>query len=153
MPVLSDSIESFIKDLFGMEAEIQLQRNALAAYFSCAPSQINYVLSTRFTLERGYMVVSRRGSGGCIRVVRVNTDKDSLLHVIACNMDDTINQREANNIVQRLFEQDLITAREAALILSGIDGCSMPTEQMQDAVRAKALKRMLCALMQCEEEE
>lgn len=66
---VSDAIESFIKALLqGDETQVELQRNELAARFGCAPSQINYVLSTRFTCEHGYRIESRRGGGGYVRV-------------------------------------------------------------------------------------
>ena len=70
---LSDTIEQFIKDLMQQEqqAEIDLKRNELAEYFHCAPSQINYVLSTRFTPDHGYVTSSQRGGGGYIRIVRI----------------------------------------------------------------------------------
>ena len=70
---LSDTIEQFIKDMISEEpqAEVDLKRNELAAYFHCAPSQINYVLSTRFTPDHGYVTSSQRGGGGYIRIVRI----------------------------------------------------------------------------------
>ena len=69
---LSDSIEQFIKDLLKEEStEVELKRNELAEYFGCAPSQINYVLATRFSPDHGYLTESRRGGGGYIRIVRV----------------------------------------------------------------------------------
>ena len=69
---LSDSIESFIKTLITQEEpEVELKRNELAEYFGCAPSQINYVLATRFSPDHGYIIESRRGGGGYIRIVRV----------------------------------------------------------------------------------
>ena len=69
---LSDTIEQFIKDMMQREqqAEIDLKRNELAEYFHCAPSQINYVLATRFTPDHGYVITSQRGGGGYIRIVR-----------------------------------------------------------------------------------
>ena len=69
---LSDTIEHFIKELMTQEEpEVELRRNELAEYFSCAPSQINYVLATRFTPDNGYIIESRRGGGGYIRIVRI----------------------------------------------------------------------------------
>ena len=69
---LSDTIEQFIKTMLQQgQPEIELKRNELAEYFHCAPSQINYVLATRFTPDHGYVISSQRGGGGCIRIVRV----------------------------------------------------------------------------------
>lgn len=77
---LSDSIETFIKELLNDDQpEVELKRNELAEYFNCAPSQINYVLATRFSLASGYVIESRRGGGGCIRIVRVVQDRGQRL--------------------------------------------------------------------------
>ena len=73
---ISDIIEEFIKDMFNEEEEyIEIQRNDLAEHFNCVPSQINYVISTRFKPSQGYYVESRRGGGGHILIKKVNTDK------------------------------------------------------------------------------
>ncbi|MEL7601687.1 MAG: CtsR family transcriptional regulator, partial [Bacillota bacterium] len=74
MSVLSDSIELFIKELLDQSDEVSLQRNELAQHFNCAPSQINYVLATRFTPDKGYIIESRRGGGGYIRVLRLSVE-------------------------------------------------------------------------------
>ena len=81
---LSDSIETFIKALLAEdEQSVELKRNELAEYFGCAPSQINYVLATRFTLDDGYVIESRRGGGGYIRIVRVmGSDQQQLMYLI-----------------------------------------------------------------------
>ena len=71
MAQLSDSIEQFIKELMCEEAHIELRRNELAQHFGCAPSQINYVLATRFSVDHGYIIESRRGGGGYVRIVRM----------------------------------------------------------------------------------
>ena len=70
MAQLSDSIERFIKELMEEDAQIELKRNELAQHFGCAPSQINYVLATRFSVDHGYIIESRRGGGGFVRIVR-----------------------------------------------------------------------------------
>ena len=79
MAQLSDAIEQFIKELMDQEAQIELRRNELAHHFGCAPSQINYVLATRFTPDHGYIIESRRGGGGYIRIFRMAQDL-SLIH-------------------------------------------------------------------------
>lgn len=154
MSVLSDSIEQFIKELMGAGEEISLQRNELAQHFSCAPSQINYVLSTRFTLEQGYIIVSKRGGGGYIRVQRVDTDRDKLLHEYACErVGASIGLREATGIIRRLYAHSLVSVREANMMLAAVGGVALPTQEMGDAVRARVLRAMLQALMQHKEEE
>ena len=84
MRLLSDSIEDFIKALMEDEQDqqqaIELRRNELAEHFQCAPSQINYVLATRFTPDHGYVIESRRGGGGYIRIMRLaSTSREELL--------------------------------------------------------------------------
>lgn len=104
---LADAIEDFIIDEFLRDREdtLLVQRNELAERLSCAPSQISYVLSTRFTPEKGFVVESRRGSGGFVRIMRVSTAKHQ--------------QKEAptaQELVEHFAEQKIITAREKALL-------------------------------------
>ena len=80
MAILSDHIEQFINSLLEEYDEmVELQRNELDNYFSCAPSQINYVIATRFSPEKGYYVVSKRGGGGYIKLVRGEPDKHAYI--------------------------------------------------------------------------
>lgn len=154
MSALSDHIEQFIKELMAQSSEVSLQRNELAQQFSCAPSQINYVLSTRFTLDRGYVTVSRRGSGGYIRVTRVDCERNSLLHELACNrIKDQLEKAEANDMVDRLEMEHLIDDREGMLIRAALDCCAVLREPTQGNLRARMMRAMLSNLMQCPKEE
>lgn len=105
---LADAIESFIigELLRDQEDALLVQRNELAERMSCAPSQISYVLSTRFTPERGYLVESRRGSGGFVRIVRMEQKAQVEKH----------KEPTANELVEHVQQQKLITVREAALL-------------------------------------
>ena len=113
---LSDSIETFIKTLLAEdEPEVELKRNELAEYFGCAPSQINYVLATRFSPDHGYLIESRRGGGGYIRIVRiVQSGAQQLMYLINERIGDAIGEEEASRLVQQLTEQKLVTAQEGA---------------------------------------
>ena len=82
---MSDVIEDFIKDLFDEDESdlIEIQRNELAQHFNCVPSQINYVISTRFKPSQGYYVESKRGGGGNIKIRKINNTKsDYIMHII-----------------------------------------------------------------------
>lgn len=99
MSAMSDHIEQFINELLDKEDGAELKRNELAQYFGCAPSQINYVLTTRFSLERGYMIKSKRGGGGHITIMRINVDQDELLHSLTCDgIGEAISQAQAQGL-------------------------------------------------------
>jgi transcriptional regulator CtsR len=150
MASLSDIIEDFIKKMFQeIEGEVlEIQRNELASKFRCAPSQINYVLSTRFSLERGYHVESRQGGGGYIRITRLSIDEDDLVRNMLEEIGDSISQSCAVNFVERLMEEKVITPREALIIRAAIDrknlNLKVPT---RDVVRANILKGILSSIL------
>jgi transcriptional regulator CtsR len=150
MARLSDMIEDFIKTLLvECEGQLELQRNELADYFECAPSQINYVLATRFSLNRGYYIESRRGGGGYIRIVRLDVDKDDyLLYLITEGIGSRITEQEVSQIVDRMQEQKHVTAREASLLKAAVrDKAIAVPASMKDNIRAGIFKSMITALM------
>lgn len=145
---LSDAIEQFIKTMLTQEEpEVELKRNELAEYFGCAPSQINYVLATRFTPDHGYLIESRRGGGGYIRIFRMEQDtSEQLLALFNERIGDSIDALAASHLIQQLFERELITRGEAALMNAAIapQAMSLPVSaDMKDSLRAKILKNML----------
>lgn len=148
---LSDSIESFIKTLLSQEeTEVELKRNELAEYFNCAPSQINYVLATRFTPDDGYVIESRRGGGGYIRIVRVvQTGSQRLMYLIHERVGDAISEPEAFKLIAQLCQSGLITGEEMGIMQAAISsqalGVPMP-DAMKDALRARVMKAMLTAI-------
>jgi len=148
---LSDSIEHFIKELWAEnETEVELKRNELAEYFGCAPSQINYVLATRFSPDHGYVTESRRGGGGYIRIVRiVQSGSQRLMYLINDRIGDTLNEEECTRLISQLEEQGVVTADEAALMTSAVSSRSLSvpvTDAMKDALRARMMKSMLTSL-------
>ena len=148
---LSDSIEHFIKELWAEnETEVELKRNELAEYFGCAPSQINYVLATRFSPDHGYVTESRRGGGGYIRIVRiVQSSSQRLMYLINDRIGDTLNEEECTRLISQLEEQRVVTADEAALMTSAVSSRSLSvpvTDAMKDALRARMMKSMLTSL-------
>ena len=145
---LSDTIEQFIKTMLTQdEQDIELKRNELAQYFNCAPSQINYVLATRFTPDHGYIIESRRGGGGYIRIFRMEQDtSDQLLYLLRERVGESIGALEASHLVAQLKERGLVNAFEASLIQAALSpqAFSLPIPaSMKDALRAKILKNML----------
>ncbi len=121
MSNLADRIEEYLKMILSeaKEGYIVLQRGFLAQSFSCAPSQINYVLTTRFTAERGYIVESRRGGGGYLRIIRLGLDPEGKFQRLMAELiGEELSQDRANNLIDRLEEEEIFTKREAILIKS-----------------------------------
>lgn len=148
---LSDFIEQYIKDLLNstVEKAVEIQRNELAERFRCVPSQINYVLETRFTAERGYIVRSRRGGGGYIRINRIEFDcAQHLREILENHIADGIEQEKAEHCIQRLKESGTITAREARALKAAVQrdvlGLNPPE---RDALRARLLKAMIVSIL------
>ena len=147
---LSNIIEDFINEML-KEAdggEIEFKRNALADKFSCVPSQINYVISTRFSPERGYLVESRRGGGGYVKITRVSLgDKStSLMHVINA-VGNSRTYTDACAIVKNCLDYDLLDRREAKIIVSALTEKALPLKQpAQDQIRAGILKNILVSI-------
>ena len=148
---LSDSIEQFIKDLLNEEAtEVELKRNELAEYFGCAPSQINYVLATRFSPDHGYLTESRRGGGGYIRIVRVvQAGSQRLMYLVNDRIGDSLEEEECIRLISQLKEQRIVTADEAALMASSISSRALAVpvpDALKNAMRAKMMKSMLMTI-------
>lgn len=151
MARLSDIIEDFIKQMIEeMDGVFELQRNELANYFNCVPSQINYVIDTRFTSEKGYYVESRRGGGGYIKIKRVNfsTPSNYLMHIIN-SMGDDITQRSAEVFIKNFIDYDIISKRESLLFKSAISDKALNVVPLnvRDNARANIMKNMLISLI------
>jgi transcriptional regulator CtsR len=147
---ISETIEQFIKQMLTQAdgGTIDLQRNELANQLGCVPSQINYVISTRFTNEQGYLVESRRGGGGYIRITRVQLGKAEYLMHIVNGVGNAISAGEAAVFAANLLDSGLMTARECNLILAAVSDGSLPVGQpRRDLLRAKMLKNMLLILI------
>lgn len=148
---LADRIESYIKWLLNMSGGgmVELQRQELAERFTCVPSQISYVLSTRFTVERGYLVESRRGGGGYIRIARVPLSAgEQLKRWVQEALGDYISQDAAVELLARLAEEGFLTRREQALLSAAINRQSLPLElPRRDQVRACILKAVVLTLL------
>ena len=118
MSSLADEIEKYIKNMIekSRQRTIRLNRSQLAQMFDCVPSQINYVLSTRFSPERGYYVESRRGGGGYLLIARLSiTDNEDVLELIN-SIPEQVTQREGHDLIQNLYEEGILSKREAMLM-------------------------------------
>ena len=155
MAQLSDSIEQFIKDLMTGDTHIELRRNELAQHFNCAPSQINYVLATRFSLDHGYIIESRRGGGGYVRIVRVQSGgKQDLLDALIQRIGSQLDEETAMAIISNLIERKLVTKREALLMRSAVSRSALALPiSAKDVLRAAVLKNMLIQVFRNAEEE
>lgn len=144
---MSDIIEKFIKELFNEKDSIEIQRNELAEYFNCAPSQINYVISTRFKPSQGYYVESRRGGGGNIRIKKVNiTKSDYFMHIIN-NIGNILSNQEVDVYISNLLSYKIISELEAKLLrVATSDNVLKITQPQRDILRGNIFKNMLINL-------
>lgn len=144
MARLSDLIEAFIKELLEESGDmVQIQRNELANHFSCAPSQINYVLTTRFTTDRGYIIESRRGGGGCIIIKQIPYDEDELINILQEKIGNSITYNGAAAIIDGLLESKFITKREAGLMKLATNDRTLNYTEEKNKLRADMLKAMV----------
>lgn len=148
---LSDTIERFIKEMMAQDQlEVELQRNELAEYFRCSPSQINYVLSTRFTPDHGYVIESRRGGGGFIRITRLQRKNgDYLEYLLKERIGNAIDVKSAQILSHQLSESRVISQNDARLINAALSpqAFSVPIPiQLKDALRASVLRHMLLSI-------
>ncbi len=152
MAGLTSTIEQFIKELLNETAEgfVEIGRNDLAVRFNCAPSQINYVLTTRFTPYKGYHIESRRGGSGYIRIIKLSLDKRDYIDQLANQtIGDCITVDKAAHLLATLAEEEVITTREAALMRCAIDNNALGIvkPEYRNEMRASILKNMLLVFL------
>ncbi|MDE6362266.1 MAG: CtsR family transcriptional regulator [Clostridia bacterium] len=148
MANVSDEIEQFILSIFSDDS-LRLSRNDLAHYFSVAPSQINYVLSTRFNLDKGYVIESKRGGGGFITIVRISEDKEDTLSAILQEIDgiEALSFNRANCFLQRLERDEIITKQESDIIKNAISDKAMGVITPSANARKNIFKEILIGLI------
>lgn len=141
---MSDTIEEFIKESFDDKGFIEIQRNELAQKFKCVPSQINYVISTRFKPSQGYYVESKRGGGGNIKIKKVNNTKsDYIMHIIK-NIGNSITANETDILLSDFLTYNIIGKREAKLLkVATSDNVLKLDIDIKDKIRARIFKNML----------
>lgn len=145
---MSDMIEEFIKQLFDDEDYIEIQRNDLAEHFNCVPSQINYVIATRFKPSQGYYVESKRGGGGHISIRKINTTKSNYLMHIISSVGDKITSQEVDIFISNFLSYEVVTEKEAKLLKVATSNNVLTVPQdIKDELRAKIFKNMLINLV------
>ena len=144
---ITDLIASFLQDSLE-ESEngvLEVQRNDLAQRFNCVPSQINYVMSTRFSPERGYIVESRRGGNGYIRITRVQVDRQTrLMHVIN-SLGDQVDLSSARAILSNLVQAGALEENTGRSLLAAVGDKALGAvpREVRDTVRADIMKQVL----------
>lgn len=154
MANISDIIEQFILKTMGEDESVDISRNELASFFSCAPSQINYVLETRFTVDKGFVKESRRGGGGYIKISKINLDNDEYVsNLILESVGDELPQKRFSQILEKLKNEKIISDKEKDIIFSALSDSSLSMPfTIKDSIRAKAFKNVLTTLMKQKEE-
>lgn len=127
---------------------VEIKRSEIADKFQCVPSQINYVINTRFTIEKGYAVESKRGGGGYIRIMKVQSHDDAhLIEQLLSLIHNRLTQSSGEDVILRLVEEDIITEREARIMLSVIDRSVLYIDlPYRDELRARMIKAVLTTL-------
>lgn len=144
MSKISDMIESFLNELMEeSKGAIEIQRNEMAYHFNCAPSQINYVLTTRFTSDRGYVIESRRGGGGFIKIMKIDVhENDFLFEMLANRIGESVNKEGAFELLEILYRKGLMDTRVRNIIKTVVDDNTLSNinKPGRDRIRAEILK-------------
>lgn len=144
---ISDLIEQMLNEMLSSsDGTVEIRRNILANQLNCVPSQINYVIKTRFTPERGYLIESRRGGGGSVTIRRVESSVDSFITSLINSVGSTLDYQTAIAYLSRLYDASLITEREANIMAAAISDKSITSLQKNEA-RAVLLKNMLLTII------
>ena len=149
MANISDIIENFILSTMGSSDDINLSRNELAGYFNCAPSQINYVLTTRFNLNRGFLTESQRGGGGYIKLVRIKDFDDSYIYkIIDTVLNKEISYKDSCYLLEDLVKKKFISLKEAKIISFAISDKALSSPvKLEGNLRSNILKNVLMNIL------
>lgn len=147
---ISDIIEQYLKRVLDQNGKeiLEIKRSEIADKFQCVPSQINYVINTRFTSERGYIVESKRGGGGYIRIIKIKMNNEVvLINNIISQINTHLSQVASDDIILRLLEDKVISEREAKMMVSVMDRSVLHIDLPErDELRARMMKAMLTSL-------
>lgn len=144
---MSDIIESYLKQILQQEAHVEISRSEIADQFQCVPSQINYVINTRFTPQKGYLVESKRGGGGYIRIMKLEiVDEADLIDAMAELVQAETSLRDATAIIQNLLVNEIVTQNEAQILHSAVDKDALGKIVNANEIRSLILRNMLVKL-------
>ena len=145
---MSDIIEEYLKNVLLAQEKVEIRRSEIADHFNCVPSQINYVINTRFTVQQGYVVESKRGGGGYIRIMKVNlVDDMDIIDALLEVVPEELSIKQANHILQNLYDNELLSKREAQLLNIAMSKESLTeAEQCSDQLRSNMMKNILTSL-------
>lgn len=142
---MSDLIENYLKKVLHKNETVEIRRSEIADQFNCVPSQINYVINTRFTIQQGYVVESKRGGGGYIRIMKVNlVDEMDILNELGNLIPEELSEREGNHLLQNLYENELISKREAQMMSLMMEKDTFPSNVKNAAeIRSNMMKKLI----------
>lgn len=151
MSNLSNSMEEYLKKLLTLSSAgfIDIRRKELAGKFGCVPSQVNYVLETRFTLEKGYLVESKRGGKGFVRICKIQLPAENILAMFFQEMvTGRVNDSKVRGLIQRLYESKYISFRESKIMEASLESLKIiQDEQLREKLRARLFYEMLLVLV------
>ncbi|MFL4499122.1 MULTISPECIES: CtsR family transcriptional regulator [Weissella] len=143
---MSDAIETYLKQILRQSEKIEIRRSELAQRFDVVPSQINYVIKTRFTIQNGYLVESKRGGGGYIRIVQIPLRTDPrFIEELIQSLSEVVSVREATDIIESLYRDELLTEREGKIVLTMLskEALAVGDARMAGLLRGQLLRQLL----------
>lgn len=145
---ISDVIENFIIEIMGDDKSAEISRNELASYFRCAPSQINYVLKTRFTTERGFNVTGQRGGGGYIRIEKFDAKSNGYLETLLTSLDNPTSFTRTKQIICHLVSDGVISEGEGNILAAATcDKALTAPQPVADVIRSNILKETIIQIL------
>ncbi|TVV26030.1 CtsR family transcriptional regulator [Weissella cibaria] len=143
---MSDAIETYLKQILRQSEKIEIRRSELAQRFDVVPSQINYVIKTRFTIQNGYIVESKRGGGGYIRIIQIPLRTDPrFIEELIQSLSEVVSVREATDIIESLYRDELLTEREGKIVLTMLskEALAAGDARMAGQLRGQLLRQLL----------
>ena len=141
---MSDIIETYLKEILEINQEIEIRRSEMANLFDCVPSQINYVIKTRFTVPQGYKVESKRGGGGYIRIIKIDfLQQGNYLMHLADSVGSELTESEAFAMLKQLYVSEIINLREKELLATLLSNKPLLSISDNNSLRAHMMLELL----------